>query len=78
LRSGTIFKDRSRLLPSYVPERLVGREDEFRELVRLFRPVLEAGRASRPDPRGRRQRQDRPGPEVRPRAGELRREKGWS
>ncbi len=36
-----IFKDQSKLSPDYVPEELVHRDDEFRELVRLFKPVLE-------------------------------------
>ncbi len=37
----SIFKDQSILSPDYVPEKLVHREEEFRELVQLFKPVLE-------------------------------------
>ncbi len=37
----TIFRDQSKLSPDYVPENLVHREEEFRELIRLFKPVLE-------------------------------------
>lgn len=37
----TVFKDQSKLSPDYVPEELVHREEEFRELTRFFKPVLE-------------------------------------
>jgi len=37
----SVFKDQSKLSPDYVPEELVHRDEEFRELVRLFKPVLE-------------------------------------
>lgn len=37
----TVFKDQSKLSPDYVPEELVHREEEFRELTQLFKPVLE-------------------------------------
>ncbi|MBS3815041.1 MAG: ORC1-type DNA replication protein [Hadesarchaea archaeon] len=37
----TVFKDESKLSPDYVPDSLVHRDEEFRELTRLFRPVLE-------------------------------------
>lgn len=47
MESGHIFKDRRKLLPGYVPEKLVNREDETRELVRLFRPTLERGSSQR-------------------------------
>ncbi|KXA91829.1 hypothetical protein AKJ63_00705 [candidate division MSBL1 archaeon SCGC-AAA259D18] len=38
---GSVFKDQSKLSPDYVPGELVHREEEFRELIRLFRSVLE-------------------------------------
>lgn len=38
---GSVFRDQSKLSPDYVPEELVHREEEFRELIRLFRSVLE-------------------------------------
>lgn len=37
----SVFKDQSKLSPDFVPEELVHRDEEFRELARLFRPVLE-------------------------------------
>lgn len=37
----SIFKDQSKLSPDYVPGTLVHRDEEFRELSRLFKPVLE-------------------------------------
>lgn len=37
----SVFKDQSKLSPDYVPKKLVHRDDEFRKLSRLFRPVLE-------------------------------------
>jgi len=40
--SKSVFKDRSKLGPAYLPNNLVNREDEFRSLARLFRPVLES------------------------------------
>lgn len=39
----SLFEDRSKLSPDYIPERLVHRDEEFRELVTHFRPVLEDG-----------------------------------
>lgn len=43
----TPFKDISKLSPDYVPERLVNREEEFRKLVVLFKPLLEGGTSQR-------------------------------
>lgn len=37
----SVFKDQSKLSPDHVPEELVHRDEEFRELVQLFKPVLE-------------------------------------
>lgn len=37
----SVFKDQSKLSPDYVPEELVHREEEFRELTQFFKPVLE-------------------------------------
>lgn len=37
----SVFKDQSKLSPDYVPESLVHRDEEFRELSRLFKPVLQ-------------------------------------
>jgi len=37
----SVFVDQSKLLPDYVPERLVHRDEEFRKLSGFFRPVLE-------------------------------------
>ncbi len=39
----SVFLDVSRLSPDYLPDRLPGREEEFRRLVFLFRPMLEEG-----------------------------------
>lgn len=39
----SVFKNVSKLGPYYVPKDLVGREEEFRGLVRFFRPLLEDG-----------------------------------
>lgn len=36
----SVFKDQSKLSPDYVPESLVHRDEEFRKLSRLFKPVL--------------------------------------
>lgn len=43
----TVFEDQSKLSPDYVPEELVHREEEFRELTSLFKPVLENGASQR-------------------------------
>ncbi len=43
----SVFKDQSKLSPDYVPEKLVHRDEEFRELSRLFRPVLESKSSQR-------------------------------
>ncbi len=43
----TIFRDQSKLSPDYVPEKLVHRDEEFRELTRYFSPVLESGASQR-------------------------------
>lgn len=37
----SIFEDQSKLFPDYVPDELVHREEEFRELIRFFKPFLE-------------------------------------
>ena len=37
----SVFRDASKLSPDYVPRVLVHREDEFRQLTRIFRPVIE-------------------------------------
>ena len=37
----SVFTDQSKLSPDYVPEKLVHRDEEFKKLSRLFRPVLE-------------------------------------
>jgi len=37
----TVFRDASKLMPDYVPQVLVHREEEFRQLTRFFKPVLE-------------------------------------
>lgn len=37
----TVFKDQSKLSPDFVPDELVHREEEFRELSRLFKSVIE-------------------------------------
>lgn len=42
-----VFRDQSKLSPDYVPEELVHREEEFRELTQFFRPVLEDGVSQR-------------------------------
>ncbi|MEM3012520.1 MAG: AAA family ATPase, partial [Candidatus Hadarchaeales archaeon] len=39
----SVFKDPAKLSPEYLPEKLVGREEESRRLVSLFRPLLEGG-----------------------------------
>jgi cell division control protein 6 len=38
----SVFKDPSKLLPDYVPKTLVHRDEEFRQLARIFRPALES------------------------------------
>ncbi len=37
----SVFRDASKLLPDYVPSVLVHRDDEFRYLTRVFKPVIE-------------------------------------
>lgn len=37
----TVFRDPSKLSPDYVPQVLVHRDEEFRQLTRVFRPVIE-------------------------------------
>ena len=41
LRRDTVFRDASKLLPDYVPSVLVHRDEEFRQLTRVFKPVIE-------------------------------------
>lgn len=43
----TVFRDASKLLPDYVPSTLVHRDEEFRQLTRIFRPVLENNASQR-------------------------------
>ncbi len=43
LGRNSVFKDQGKLSPDYLPEKLVGREGEFRRLVSFFRPLLEGG-----------------------------------
>jgi cell division control protein 6 len=38
----SVFKDTSKLLPDFVPKALVHRDEEFRQLARIFRPALES------------------------------------
>jgi cell division control protein 6 len=38
----SVFKDPSKLLPDYVPKTLVHRDEEFRQLARIFRPALDS------------------------------------
>ena len=38
----SIFKDPSKLSPDYVPKVLVHRDEEFRQLTRVFRPAVES------------------------------------
>ncbi len=38
----TVFKDPGKLLPDYVPKALVHRDEEFRQLTRVFRPAIES------------------------------------
>ncbi len=45
LAKESVFEDQSKLFPDYVPEELLHREEEFRELVQFFKPVLEDRRA---------------------------------
>ena len=48
LRSSTVFQDRSKLSPEYVPPRLPGRDEEYKTLVHYFRPLLEGYRPTAP------------------------------
>ncbi|KXB08339.1 hypothetical protein AKJ55_01180, partial [candidate division MSBL1 archaeon SCGC-AAA382M17] len=41
LAKESVFKDQSKLSPDYVPDELVNRDEEFRNLIQLFKPVLE-------------------------------------
>jgi cell division control protein 6 len=43
----TVFRDASKLMPDYVPPVLVYRDDEFRQLTRIFKPVVESGASQR-------------------------------
>ncbi|KXB04001.1 hypothetical protein AKJ47_01225 [candidate division MSBL1 archaeon SCGC-AAA261G05] len=47
MKTRTVFKDKNKLSPKYIPRKLVDREEEFRELVRLFHHVLEEGGSQR-------------------------------
>jgi cell division control protein 6 len=48
LRSSTVFKDRSKLSPEYVPPRLPCRDEEYRMLIHYFRPLLEGYQPTAP------------------------------
>lgn len=41
LEKESVFTDASKLLPDYLPEKLPCREEEYRQLVRFFKPLLE-------------------------------------
>ncbi|MEM2878114.1 MAG: AAA family ATPase [Candidatus Hadarchaeales archaeon] len=41
LERPSVFRDASKLSPDYVPQVLVHRDEEFRWLIRVFRPLLE-------------------------------------
>jgi len=43
----SVFRDASKLLPDYVPRVLVHRGEEFRQLTRVFKPVLESRASQR-------------------------------
>ena len=43
----SVFMDASKLSPDYVPRVLPHREEEFRQLTRVFKPVLESGMSQR-------------------------------
>ncbi|MEM4202267.1 MAG: ORC1-type DNA replication protein [Candidatus Hadarchaeum sp.] len=43
----TVFRDSSKLMPEYVPQVLVHRDEEFRQLTRFFKPVLESRSSQR-------------------------------
>lgn len=47
LRRRTVFRDASKLLPDYVPPTLVHRNEEFRWLSRVFRPLVESKASQR-------------------------------
>ncbi len=43
----SVFRDASKLSPDYVPEVLVHRDDEFRKLTQIFKPVIESKASQR-------------------------------
>ena len=43
----SVFRDASKLSPDYVPRVLVHRDEEFRQLTRVFKPVIESGMSQR-------------------------------
>lgn len=47
LSRDTVFRDPSKLMPEYVPQVLVHRDEEFRQLTRFFKPVLESRSSQR-------------------------------
>ncbi|MFP4006102.1 MAG: hypothetical protein ACLFUR_05220 [Candidatus Hadarchaeia archaeon] len=51
MKRNPIFKDKRKLCPNYVLEKLTGRNEEMRELVCCFKPVE---RGSRPEDHSRR------------------------
>ncbi len=47
LDKDSVFRDASKLMPEYVPQVLVHRDEEFRQLIRFFKPVLESKSSQR-------------------------------
>ncbi len=43
----SVFRDASKLLPDHVPAALVHRDEEFRQLTRIFKPVIESKASQR-------------------------------
>jgi len=43
----SVFRDASKLSPDYVPPALVHRDEEFRQLTRIFKPVIESQMSQR-------------------------------
>ena len=44
-RASAIIKDPEKLSFDYVPEKLIGREEQYDKLTMIFRPVMESGRS---------------------------------
>ncbi|MDI6642491.1 MAG: ORC1-type DNA replication protein [Candidatus Hodarchaeaceae archaeon] len=47
LERESVFRDASKLSPDYVPEVLVHRDEEFRKLTQIFKPVIESQASQR-------------------------------